>query len=269
MLILIFFITTLASNFLMLAYDNIKNHVKIVSFDSQTFDIITIFNISLKTHPLKCAFDDFNNIYFFALHDLHNFTMNKFNFTTHESSLFEESIGSIMIRNNVPYVTTGHYHMSQLNWPKLINVFTFEPYISLLGIASYIPSQNTFMIYAYTDVRSIIIMTGDFKISQIYPIHHQVAFMCYNNNIPYAIIYGRASLQLCSTDLSTNILNCIIIYDTRAFSFYSGLLHDNILYFIAKDESSTFYWVETNMLNFTHTMTKLPYSLDTRCIKLL
>lgn len=269
MIILIFIITTLASNFLMLAHDK-NDHIKIVSFDSYTFNLITLFNISLKSHPLDCVIDNFNNIYFFALQDLSNFTINKFNSSTHELSSFEELIGSLTIRDNIPYVTTvspDHFHMSQLDWPKLINVFTFESYISLHGVSSYLPSINTFMFYAYADISSIIMMTGDFKISQIYPIHYQVAFIYYHNDTIYTIVYGQSSLRLCSINLSTN---CIISYDKRVYSFYSGLLHNNTLYFIAGDyDSKIYYWITTDMSNFTYTVKQLSFSLDIRCIKLL
>ena len=274
MIILLFIITTLASNFLMLVHDDNHDRIKIISFNSQTLAVTTLFNTTLKTHPLDCKIDDFNNIYFFSLSlDTSTSTMNKFNSSTHELSSFEEFIVSIIIRDNIPYVTTvlpHHYHIFQLDWPNLTNIFTFEPYITLQDVALYVPSQKIFIFYAWLNVvDSIIVMTDDFKISQIYPINYQVAFICYHNNTIYTIIYGR-TIQLCSVNLTTKITNCVVNYDKIAYYFYSGVLCGDTLYFVARnDDQNTFYWVVTDMINFTHTMTKLPFSLDIRCIKML
>ena len=293
MLLLLFTTITFASNFLFLTQSKLEKSTqsKLEKFNSNTFTTTTISNIT--TGPLaSCTFNNTYNIYFTSLiynsssplkgewggvnNSSLNIYFNKYHIATKEILSIEKNIATYIINgNNIFTVNTilHHYQLSQLIWPDLIPQLIFNSKINWIQSASLFipPSSYLFDIDIYdhqitqSDILINITNTSGFKVSQIYPIKHQILSIYYYNNTIFVLIYKNAIIRLCS--ILHHELNCVIKYNDT-MSYQISAISNNILHMITTSHyDNNKYWIETNMLNLTYTTQILPLTTQVICMQ--
>lgn len=283
MIIALLFQLTFATNFLMFGQkqddeSKIYHPLNLVVFDSNTFAINTSLTIPTNASILDCNFDKYDNIYYSSIND--DEFLNFFQIKQQKVSIVKKLSATIIINNNnndvfIMTVAPGHYIISQINWPNLINVFSFESYVSIHDPSLYIQSKNIYVFSAslytneYYDAIIIMSYTDNFKIVNIFPIKYQVGSISYYNNTIYLFIYGQRSIELCSINLNDNngTINYLAKYNTILRYIYASAIVDDNLYLIARTQNyDQFYWIDTNLSNLTQTMKIFPTDLGIRCI---
>lgn len=281
MIIVLLFQFTLATNFLIFGqkYDDDSRKIypfNLVVFDSDTFTMNTSLTIPANAQVLECNFDKHYNIYFVTISNAVYF--NFLDIQQQKVSVVRELTTSITINENddvfVMTITPHHYHISQVNFPNFTNVFTFDSVVSIDDPSLYIPSKNlyvfygSFMLNEYNKAIIVMSYTDNFKIVNIFPIKYQIGSISYYNNTIYFFVYGQMSIELCSVNLYGNgTINYLAKYNTILSYIYTSTVVDDHLYLIARtEEYGQFYWVDTNLVNLSQTMRKLPTDLDIRCV---
>lgn len=288
MIIALLFQLTLATNYLLFGQKYVADNdvskkiypFNLVVFDSDTFTIYKSLIIPANATVLNCNFDKNYNIYYTTFDN--DAFFNFLEIQQQKVSIIKESTTSIIInKENDVFIMTktrGVLQISQVNWPNFTNVFTFNSSFAnsiMFDASLYIPSKNLYLFSGSLKNNeeyyfAIIVMTytGNFEIVNIFPIEYQMGSISYYNNTIYIFVYGQRSIELCSINLDSNgTINYLTKYDTILKYIYKSTIVGDNLYLIARTEKyGQFYWINTNLVNLTLTMRKLPTDLNIGCI---
>lgn len=280
MILFILFTITVAINFLFLSEKSAHPPlVKLQEFNSDTFTIRTIFNITMGSLG-QCKFDNLNNVYFTTIiwDNYVQYVLVKVNIITKTTSSVQSYTATLLADNDNMYIISSintRYQLSQLNWPNFTSMFIFDHYITLFYNTLFIPNSKLYvfaasMLTGKGIIGCLIIMSNDngFRISQILTIEIKIFLLYHHHNTTYLMTRNNGLLELSSLSLYNNSTNYVVKYNVS--EYYTGTLFNDTLYFISKTDNGDKCWIETNMINFTYTVKKLPSHIpDVRCMKVM